>query len=350
LPEFEKILRDNHVAYIITSLRWENMMTYEFSMKESHRLWFEPLYSVANLRIMKVHSMLREPDISFADIVQAPDTLTASGLLRKGRTELLGGAYGPASVTFGRALQLAPFQPEVVYQNLVVHAFRGDTSGALDHFQRLLTLTQAGSFAYVARTQMQALQLLRDAQLARATDQHDVKILDAGTMYWDLGYRQHASEIINTLLHSGSNYFFGMLWGFHYARQQGDTATAHAYLQRLEQIDSSNAVVKIFETCFAVDDSIAATNAMPEKSRLHLSLARYYRQIELNEEAIDEAERAIGLDSSNTQALIFLGEMFIQKGKPRPAIVYYGDAYTLDAHNVRASAIVDSLRVVLAGN
>ena len=128
LPEFERILRDNAVGYVISPVRWADIGAFEFQLRESKRLRFEAAYSVASLRLFRISSRFIEPGTEERGETPPGDSSTAGGLLKRGRWLLMGGQYPEASSFIIKSLQLAPFQPEVRYQFAVTRAFLGDTA------------------------------------------------------------------------------------------------------------------------------------------------------------------------------------------------------------------------------
>ncbi len=347
LPEFEKILRDNRAAYLIAPVRWGDLKVYEFMMDESMRFAFEPVYSVSDLHLMKIHS--RAIDTPGDEISTAPaaDTMTATGLLRAGRRSLMIGDYARAVALLKRGLQLSPMQPEIIYQFSLANSFAGDTASALYGFQTLLTLPQAGSYLYSTRMQLQGEQMLNEARMSKSSDVVDVRTYDAAALYWNLGYPHRAGELMDRLLREGSQYFVGLLWGFHFAHERGDTSTMMRYFTRLKEIDTSNAVVKVFERLIALDDSLVRSVPLTEQSRLHLAKALLYRQIELFEESIDEGQLSVRDDDRNLAALKFLGEAFERKWSLRSALYFYQQALDLAAGDTVVARKVDSLRARL---
>lgn len=342
LPEFERILRDYSVTYIIAPVRWEKITAYEFLTGESHRFSFETVCSVSNLRLLKLQSRFQAapaPD-SLTEVYS--DTMTAGGLLKYGRSNLITGRYDEARRVFSGALRLAPDQPDLLYQFAVACSFKGDTANAIQSFQSLLTLPQAGSFLYSTRKLIEAMQL--HSGYASAPGAHEIRTQEAAAIYWNLGYRKRASELMDASLMNNSQYFVGLLWGLHYSLQQGETSMARRYLQRLQRIDSANVVVEAFREILLINDTLALSGHSPARSELHLRTARLYRQIELNEEAIDEAERAVGEKRKNREAISFLVELFTIKKSPRARLFWLRNELELDPSNHLIRTKVDSLR------
>ena len=348
LPEFEKVLRDNQIKYLIAPVRWGDFRVYEFMMNESKRFWFEPVYVVAKLQVMKIHSRFLDTLQPDEAMISTVDTLTPGGFLRMGRMQIMAGDYGNAIRSLSGALQLSPLQPEIIFQDAVANAFGGDTATALARFQRLLTLPQAGSFLYATRLHLHALELLAEARMSKSGESAEVESFEAASVYWTLGYPHRAGELMDSCYREGSHHFVGLLWGFHFAHQRGDTSTMAGYLGRLREIDATNIIVKTFDKLIAFDDSLKHPVVSTAKVRMYLGKARLYRQIELFEEAIDEAERSLHEDKHNLAAMNFLAEEFCRRKSLRAALNYYDELSRLLPDDSTISVKADSLRLQLS--
>ena len=345
LPTFENLLRDNHVDYILTTIRREDFKIFEFFMMESRRTAFEPVYSVANLHLMKVRSKLREylsPDTSAK--VQI-DTVSATQLLRRGRMELLDEHYADASRLFKKALAIDSTLPEIYYQTIVAYAMMGDSVNAGKYYEKLFTLPQALGYVGNARMQIQAMRLLAKAQTETFQPGRAVGAYNVASLYWKIGYYKRAASIMD--LNFGltdSTYLMGLLWGLHFNLQNGDTGKAKQYLSILQKLDSSNAVVKAFKNILIMGDSLQSAQSPIARSSLHWEIGVQYKLIELNEEAIDEAERALRDDPKNLEAYILMAQMFERKSNLRMTNRIYSQALFVDPGNIFIRAKLDSVQ------
>jgi tetratricopeptide (TPR) repeat protein len=170
----------------------------------------------------------------------------------------------------------------------------GDSLQARAYYERLMALPQAASLTYTARVHLDAMDVALSARGVPPTQERAIKMNDLGRLYWDLGYRRRAEELSDESARLDSGYFWGLLWGFHFNLQNGDTADARRYFRRLGQIDGKNQVVRVFDRLLAIGDSLTFVREPARRSALHLAAARLYERIELFEVALDEAERASG--------------------------------------------------------
>lgn len=321
LAAFEDALRDYHVQYLLAVVQGD-LNVFEFQMTQTRRFWFEPVCDAGNLHLLRVRERNLTPPGSAGQFSPA-DTVTSIRLMRHGRSELLAGNYIQAESTLTRAYRRFPRHPAIVYETLVAALMAGDTLTAKGMYANLMALPQTMSYAGMARTQFDIAALLRTSVSSKMMEERAVTRSRAAAQYWKLGYYRRAAEVIDTLATGGSDYFMGLLWGIHYNLQNGDTLRAMRFLQEALRVDSSNIVVKVFDAILRTGDSLQTATSAPARSMLHLSLARFYRQIDLKDEAIDEAERALASDPSNAEAVSIIGRLFEKRGRPGTAAAVY---------------------------
>jgi tetratricopeptide (TPR) repeat protein/4-amino-4-deoxy-L-arabinose transferase-like glycosyltransferase len=343
LPVFETLLRDNNVSYLVVPTRLEGMRVFEFSMRESNRFAFDSVVSIANLNLLRVRNRLREGDNLPIQISAVEDSAQATYYLFKGRKELKDGRYESAYDYFSRAYSIDSLHPELLFQSIVAHAVAGDSAGAHLYYNRLFRLPQSLGYTMPARLQLEAMNMLSMAMNEKYFMSKAVEMGKAADLYWRLGYKRRAADIMNALYNEDTTYFMGLLWGLDYNLQLGDTLLAKRYLSSLKGTDSGNAVVLAFNRILSYGDSLNMSSDAHDISRYHTQIGYVYRQIELNEEAIDEAERALHFDSGNLQALLLLGEQFERKNNLRMAIRYYQSASVYDPSSWILKTKLDSL-------
>ncbi|MBF8249359.1 MAG: PMT 2 domain-containing protein, partial [Bacteroidetes bacterium] len=262
--------------------------SYEFFMKESPRFWFEPVFSASNLHVFKVHSrwiLSAQPQRHF-DF----DTVSAAGLLRKGRLCIVTEDYPGAVQALKKASALEPNQPESVFQIFLAYTLMGDSLNAIQQVQSMFTKPRSTPYVWSAQIHLSAMNRYRQAKLLKSEVQQSNELFALSKLYWNLGYQRRAYRLIRETIGIDPTFFSGLLWAWHYGIQTGDTLRAATYLQTLESIDRTNAVVKSFRAMTQFSDTLRRTKRPEERARLRLAIAREYDKMDLPEEAIDEAE------------------------------------------------------------
>jgi tetratricopeptide (TPR) repeat protein len=311
VPQLESFIRDNGIEYILAPGRWANVKEYELLMYESYRLRFREVYSIGNLNFYQVSNNLNpyfaEPHIP----PKSDDTISVRGLLLSGRHKLLNEDYAEAIRYFQTASQLVPDQAELVYQLAVSYDMVGDTSQSLKEYQKLFSMPQAGSYLMLAKINNEASVLLTSASRTKFYQQQLVETWKAAKIYWSLGYQKRARSLMNNILENDSTYFMGLLWGIYFNLQLEDTVRAKDYLGRLEKLDAANPVVVAFSQIINKSDSLSFINDYITRCKLHSGIAELYYQIELTEDAIDEAYKS----ARNVHALELLLKIYEKRAK-----------------------------------
>jgi tetratricopeptide (TPR) repeat protein len=334
---FERYLRTYAADYVLSTGSWDSFPSYQMQMGESRRFWFEPVTAVAGMKLYKVCSTLLTPrDIWLPTKRIEVDTTTANGLLRLGRLELTRGRYAQAIWLLQQAQALAPVQAMIPYQLLVAYAMSGQLEDASRELQVLYGYEQATAYIGIATKQLDVAYSERQTESSNAAMQRSMNMVNTARFKWDLGYYGAAYSALRSLLAADSTYFIGLLWGWDFAMQRGDTTQARVYLRQLKAIDRSNVIVQQFAAVDLLADSLRQTTAPQRRSAFHLAIARAYKTVDLPDEAVDDAQRALLDDPKNPDAWLFQAQLFEEKKMPAAAHAAYLRVLELDPSNAVA--------------
>lgn len=340
---FEHHLRTSAADYIISTSSWDSFPSYDFQMGESRRFWFEPVSQVAGMQLFKVHPTYLSPiEVWQATKRMELDTTSAIGLLRMGRWELMRGRYDAAISPLQRARMLAPDQVLIPYQLLLAYAMSGRLDEASEELQKLYRYGQATSYISMASKHLAVAYAQRRVESSGNPEDRSLTVVDNARFYWDLGYYDYAYATLRNHLAQDSTYFVGLLWGWDYAFQRGDTSQARTYLRQLEVIDRTNAIVRQFAFIKQTVDSLQRALTSQQRSAFHLSIARSFRSVDLTEEAIDEAQRALREDPHSVAAWLFQAQLFEDNEAPSAARLAYERVLELDPTNTIARTKLSS--------
>ncbi len=316
LPMFEHFLRDNGVDYIVSAGAGENNRPYEFAMKETERYWFEPVYSLSGLLLYRVHSAFMETPSTQEHVVSPPDTSTAAGFLRFGRSLLLNGDYSSAVEEFVNAYKRGSSPALTRFEITIAYAMAVQRDDATQSFEQLYRLPQSTSYIPAATAHLHAMETYLDAMNIQGLYHRSSELFNIAGFYWNFGYPKQGYTILRNILKEDTTYFVGLLWGWDYAKKLGDAKQANVYLNILESLDPTNAVVKGFHKLDAIDDTLRRSNRPTEQSRLLLEKGKIFWSIGLFDDAYDWIERSIGKDRNNSEAQQYLAGVFEQSNKP----------------------------------
>jgi tetratricopeptide (TPR) repeat protein len=337
---FDHYLRDFAVGYLLSTSSWDDFRSYEFQMGESKRFWFEPVKQIAGMQLFRVHTTYTSPKEEWLRTKRMEyDTVTPNGLLRKGRAEILRQRYGDAIASLRKAQELAPTQALIAYQLTVAYALAGRVQDASAQLQKLFAFAQSTTYTPIATQHIAVAQMQARAATMNPM-QRSLLLYDVATFFWNFGYYHQAYATLRQLLQESPTYFRGLLWGWYYATQLGDTLQASEYLHQLEGIDKTNPVVQQFRSIAARSDTLRRLSDPVKRARIELAIAQSYQAVDLPEEAIDEAQRALREEPSNPEPWIFQGELFQKRKAEHAARAAYERALQLDPTNAIAKSKV----------
>jgi tetratricopeptide (TPR) repeat protein/4-amino-4-deoxy-L-arabinose transferase-like glycosyltransferase len=343
---FDSYLRGYAADYLMATNSWDDFQSYEFQMSESHRFWFEPIVQIAGMQLFKVHPTYVTPkEIWLTTKRISIDTVTANGLLRKGRLELLRGQYDDAITSLLKAKQYAPGQAMIPYQLSIAYAMSGKLTEASAEVQNLFTYAQSTSYTPLATRHLAVAVSTNQVEQAENAVQRSLSMTDIAAFYWNLGYCGAAYSLLKGQLAIDSTYFSGLLWGWDYAMQRGDTAQAKVYLRNLIRIDRANPVVQQFISMDRTADSLRRISDPVHLGKFHLAIAQSFKSIELFDEAIDEAQRSLRNNPRNVDAWIFQATLFEEKKLRFAARWAYRQALLIDPEQPIAKSKAKSLIV-----
>jgi tetratricopeptide (TPR) repeat protein/4-amino-4-deoxy-L-arabinose transferase-like glycosyltransferase len=336
---FDFFLRAYVPDYLMVTNSWDGFPSYELQMGESRRYWFEPTLQVAGMQLFRIHSTLITPREQWLATKRFElDTVTANGLLRKGRSELLRGHYDDAIFSLLRAKQRAPAQALISYQLSVAYAMSGKLTEASEEVQKLFAYAQSTSFAPLAARHLAVAVSKNQVEKTNDALQRSLSMVDFAAFYWNLGYYGAAYTLLKSQLAVDSTFFSGLLWAWNYGMQRGDTAQAKAYLRNLVGIDRTNPVVQQFIAVDRTTDSLRRAVDPTRRSKLHLAIAQSFKAIDLLDEAIDEAQRSLREDPRNVDGWLFQARLFEEKKVPFAARWAYRQALLIDPENLVAKS------------
>jgi len=342
-PIFERILRDHGARYVLTTVVWDDMETFEIAMMESRRMWFEPLHSVSNLTIYRVHSSMITPPSA---ISPDPDTSAVKGKILRGRNELAKLRYENALRLFNQAMRLAPQQPEPVFQLMTVLCILGDSVSTMELNEKLFTLPRSTAYSQLAQANIGILEQLLRAE-RQTFPQRSYTAFEAGLACWGLGYQSTALAIMRNIANSDTTHFSAPLWGCYYARQLGDTTESDEFLNRVKRIDFAAPIVGDWESMKQLENQLRTATKTDERVKLHVRISRIFSRLELFDEALDALERAMRLEPDNIDLLLARAEVFEKKRAIYGASRVYGRILELEPHNSFAKERLDTMSVNL---
>jgi tetratricopeptide (TPR) repeat protein len=316
LPIFESLLRDNAVEYLLAPFVYDSIVEYQTMIDESKRFRFERLHSINRMVVFKVHSRLEESINRSENISGKYNMETTQDKFRLGRLALVNGRYDDASVVLSKLCNQFPQISDLVYQMLLVSTFKLDSLKAEQYLRQLYQSPIATSFVAPAQIHIRAMNSFLFAGYISDPLLRAEKIFETSKTYWYLGYPNQAYKLIQQAIQVDSTFFVGLLWAWHYGTQVGDTIGVQKYLMALENIDRDNPIVRSYQRITSHRKNLRSQRNPIERCELYLRLSHEYDSLELSDEAIDEAQRAVGENPTNKTAWLALSNLFKKRHSP----------------------------------
>jgi tetratricopeptide (TPR) repeat protein len=313
LPTFEALLRDNTVEYLLAPTVYDSLVEYQSMIDESKRFRFVRIHRLNRTNIYRIESRFEEP-IHDSRISQSSlDINNPSHAFRIGRTAVLQEDYADAISIFSQLHDGSPYRTDILYQLLIAQTFALDSLGAVKNLQNLYVSPNSASYTAPAQAYIYAMNIRLHAQYINDPVSRADQLYELGRYYWKLGYSLQAYHMMQQAVKIDPDYFTGYLWAWHYGLQTGDTVHVKQYLDRLVFIDRDNPVVKSFIKMSVSQDSLRRTGDRQKRSMQYLALSHEYHEIALPDEALDEAQHAVGENPNNAEAWHYLASLFEER-------------------------------------
>lgn len=330
---FEQHLRDHAVEYLLTSLEQEGGPSYEFQMWESRRFQFVFLARVSGLALFQVRPTFhRSPadKIDGRSGIGRSDTLTQTSLRKIARAALMRERYDEAMETLMKAGTVGPLHAPFASERIIALAMSGRVREAVAELRILFSLPQSTAFLSTARRHIDIAQEVAKARMAANKAMRSFLFLEAVLFYHSHGYLGKAWSLIRELLQEDPAHVDALVWGWQIALEHGDTTEARRYLNRARSVNWNHSTVLFFHKIDSLFTSLAHARGVSDRISIHLEIAHIYTEANLAEEALDEAERAIGTDPGNPRPWRYLGELFESRSHRNAATKAFEEAKRLE--------------------
>ncbi len=320
LDEYEGLLRDYRVQYIVTVLSRGGLREYESQFARSVKFDFVTVQRIANIEVIRVYPKKEG---------------NASEQAKSDSADFAGRSL------FDKALRLIqldrPVEAETLLTNLpdqfrtqvpillniaIAREFEGHLVEAERILERFRLIQQAGSAVQQAWYHQELIARIRDAAriptgTAKAEMFHRVA-LD----YWQLGYRRQCMRFLDSSIVQDGTFFPALIFKAICAAQLGDTTTLRKALDKARAFDPMNVLVKGLESIKDERSQLARSNDPHEVIAVRIAMAGQLRAIGLREEAIDELLASLKRNPDNVQVLRMLVAIYEEKGRYAPAVFY----------------------------
>ena len=347
LENFEYLIRDYGVRFIVTPLEAHVLRDFEFQMAMSGRYRFDPVFRTGDLEILRVIGR-RETSGGSAGDIRSARTRWSSAEESSIRSEFMRGLhllgkedYPGALASFNSLGSHPGLEVTGAFYAAIAVEFSMNIDGAAELFSQFRSLPQAGSLLRQAQYHQNFIGLLRSTSAEEDKDERAYLYHSVSIGYWQLGFRRQALDMLYRALNAEPEYFAGLVLGVVYGLQAGDTSAARAYYGEAKSATPGQSLVRELDTVFSTLDLLPRE---PRGDTLRVLLCDTFTSMGLSDLAIDCALEALHENPQSPSALERLGSLYMAKERYAPALSALERLCTLRPDEAAAQAARDELR------
>jgi tetratricopeptide (TPR) repeat protein/4-amino-4-deoxy-L-arabinose transferase-like glycosyltransferase len=341
LDPFERILRDYDVHYIVTLVSRGGLREFEQLFAQSDLFHFETVYRVANVEVVKV---LPGEGKTVVGVSPQDSSQTGIELRFKKAVRLLGrGKVEECVANLNTFPAYVRRESPIVFTVGVADEFTGKLAEAKKIFERFHGYQQAGSFLLQSWYHLEIISRLTNAMNASEGYEAAQNLQVVAAYYWALGYRNQSLVMLDRAIRADSAFFPAVIFRAIYSLQNGDTATSAYFFGKAKSLDPSNVLVPAFGKIL---DNLRLLNRRHDAesdTALQMDNVRQYLKIGLRENAIDGLLSLYEQNPGDQDCLRMLVELYKQKRRFEPALVYLRKLEALRPDDV---ALHDEIRAL----
>ncbi|MEW6510031.1 MAG: glycosyltransferase family 39 protein [Bacteroidota bacterium] len=315
IDDFDGIVRDYGVGFLLTGLHAHEVHDFEAQMALSTRYRFVPVYRAGDTEVFRVEGKTspRAPSIVLASPVLGPlRRLFLSGILA-----IRAGRYPEAVEAFRQLQATEGLRIAALYYTAVALECDSRLETADSLYGEFSALPQAAHYLQQVQYHREIIGLIREAERSDARQERASLFHSISLSYWILGLRHRAVTMLDLALQTDPQLYIGQVFGTLYALAEGDTVLARTFVAAVRRTRPSDPLTFSLGNAMSAIDSLRGST---RPSRLELEIGRQYVAAGLYELGIDQATKAFRADSTNSDALRLLSDLYIRKHRIAPAL------------------------------
>ncbi|MFQ5798249.1 MAG: tetratricopeptide repeat protein [Bacteroidota bacterium] len=362
LDDFDNLLRDYRVPYIVSVVHVHGLRDFEFHTEQSHRFRFESVYRVADGEVLRVHRRSRsmfnsggasrrslekqtseeyyEPAI-LGDVIRRKQEVRI--LFRRGLSLLEQGRYPEAEAVFLKVSALSGADQTASFYAAIAKEFSMQLGEAAKLFEQFRFITQAGVYLLYASHHQNLIEMLEAAGRESSASKKAHLYHSVSLSYWELGFRRQARGMLDRSLQADPTFFPSLIFGAYYALQEEDTLEAKSYFVRSRQVQPAHDLVRSLDTVFSHFDSLRHESLPAKRAAYYLQIGKAYASMGLSESAIDQTLKLLQEDPDHTEGLRFLAELYEEKRRYAPALNAVKRLLAVDPNDLDARTKLEQL-------
>lgn len=334
--EFEELIRDYSIRYIICSLRPDSSNEYQMLFSRSKRYSFLPVYRKGSTEIREIVRKGKERTI--------PEMFSVSQY-EKDYTEAYTTIETDPHRSYERFVAMG-----IKYRNIdcifnigVTFAFMDSLDRAERYFKKFLILQQAGAYLRLTSYHLLHVANMREVDSLQEPHERSYAFHNAGLLLWHLGYPYRALLLMDSAL-SMQSFFPASITGAVFAFHYGDTLKSLKYLRDARRIEPNHILTRWLSQIHQYCDSLRQTVSFEKKLSYRCSIARAYREMGFINAAIDELADVLEEAPRYQEANDLLAQYFKEKKRYFSALRMYERLQAIQPENTNYRAEYDELK------
>lgn len=317
---FEDMLRDYDVQYIVTVVSRGGLREYEQVFAQSKHYHFTVAKRFGDLEVVKIEKGKTAPGAVYGERDSAEDGIRVRFTKA---IRALDGQKPRECESILEALPMPARRQVLVLLNLAVaKEFAGNLEVANTMFEQFHDIQQAGSIVQPASFHLEIISKLKIAEHSPSALERAQAFHAVAAYYWILGFHNQSLLMLDNSIHADSTFFPSLIFRGIYSLLNGDTLTSVQFLERAKNVEPSNSLVLGLRRIVENLKTLSRNRSRDVGIELRLDNARELKTMGLRENAIDELLRLTSAYPDNEQCLRLLVDLYYQKGRYAPALVY----------------------------
>lgn len=336
---FDRTLRDYDVRYIASVTWMSGLRENETQLEYSSKFRFVPLHRVGSVEILRVEP--KDTARSAPQVIRSTDDSvvvfrTAVRMLRRSDPAVAESLLLSVERRMGRFAS-------IVYQRAVAKALAGRLDEAMEVFERVRSIPQAGSLLQQSYYHTEIISRWRAAQTLPPGDERATRFHVVAVNYWELGYREQAYRMIDSSLAAQTDFFPALIFASIFRYQDGQANAAMEFLRRASDLQPANPLVTTMR--LVLDEERRWTSALTRERRADVRRrqAQAFMMVNMREDAV-EAWRGVLLELPNdVPALAAMTGLMEDKRRFGPARAYARRWVEASSNSPEASERLEAL-------
>jgi len=329
-PEFQNVIRDYNVQYLLCGLLPPPANEYTQLFAQVERYRFIPVYREGALEIRKI-----VPRNKFNETAPADSALVIPDYEKDfyiGTTLLETDPQKAVDHFIQMGVKYRTI--DCLFNLAIAYEFLDSLDLAEKNFKKFLFLNQAGSYLSVVNGHLDNIAFLRKVK------ETEPKPLKANLYHivsmtlWYQGFPLQSQRMLKRAMKEDSTFFPAYITSAIFSFQLGDTSASKQFLFHAKKLAPNNVLTKNFVKVHAYCDSIKRrSTSAEERVRYKLAIASSYRDMGFIDAAIDEALDILDARPNEKKALELLANYWEAKKRYYSAWRVYGKLLTLEPNN-----------------